>query len=184
MVTFSSISHWTKIDLNFETILIFLKSLMSDKSHNTNRWPCTRYVNVYKFSRLDSQSSRWAISGCVRLAPLGRPRCVTDFFPRTNVGNYLHTFNLENKLPHTGVDPGKLTNAPNITSVICIVTSPLCLAIKIDSHLRSVLYLFVKSSPDEVDFSHKAQRPFSYNEAKFKDNLEATTAVHATAPLS
>ena len=33
--------------------------------------------------------------GCVRLAPLGRPRCVAVFFSRTNVGKYLHTFILE-----------------------------------------------------------------------------------------
>ena len=35
--------------------------------------------------------------GCVRLAALGLPRCVAVFFPRTNVGNYLHTFVLERK---------------------------------------------------------------------------------------
>ena len=41
--------------------------------------------------------------GCVRLASLGRPRCVTGFFPRTNVGNYLHTFVLEkNNAIHRG----------------------------------------------------------------------------------
>ena len=37
--------------------------------------------------------------GCVRLAPLGLPRCVAGFFflSRTNVGNYLHTFVLGKK---------------------------------------------------------------------------------------
>ena len=47
-------------------------------------------------------------NGCVRLAPLGLPRCVVGFFPRTNVGNYLHKSVLEKKPPHTGVDPGEL----------------------------------------------------------------------------
>ena len=35
--------------------------------------------------------------GYVRLASLGRPRCVAVFFSRTNVGNYLHTFVLGKK---------------------------------------------------------------------------------------
>ena len=39
--------------------------------------------------------------------PGSTPMC-GGFFPRTNVGNYLHTFVLEKKTPHTGVDPGKL----------------------------------------------------------------------------
>ena len=47
--------------------------------------------------------------GCVRLASLGRARCVAVLSSRTNVGNYLHTFVLGKKPSHTGVvDPGKL----------------------------------------------------------------------------
>ena len=49
-----------------------------------------------------------AHNGCVRLASLGRPRCLAVFSSRTNVGNYLYTFVLGEKPSHTGVDPGKL----------------------------------------------------------------------------
>ena len=42
-------------------------------------------------------------NGCVRLASLGRPRCMAVFSPRTNVCNYLHTFVLEKKtVTHRG----------------------------------------------------------------------------------
>ena len=41
------------------------------------------------------------IIGCVRLASLGRPRCVNFFFSRTYVENYLHTFVLGGKNRHT-----------------------------------------------------------------------------------
>ena len=41
------------------------------------------------------------LCGCVRLASLRRPRCVAGFFPRKNVGNYLHTFVLEKNPRHT-----------------------------------------------------------------------------------
>ena len=46
--------------------------------------------------------------GCVRLASLGRPRCVTVFFPgRTCADNYPRS-PWKKKPPHTGIDPGKL----------------------------------------------------------------------------
>ena len=55
--------------------------------------------------------------GCVRLASLGRPRCVTVafFFPRMNVGNYLHTFVLERIKRHTPWSTqGSYVNAPTM----------------------------------------------------------------------
>ena len=46
--------------------------------------------------------------GCVRLAPLGLPRCVVGFFPRrTWVIICTHSSWIK-KTPHVGVDPGKL----------------------------------------------------------------------------
>ena len=43
--------------------------------------------------------------GCVRLASLGRARCVAVLSSRTNVGNYLHTFVLGKKTATHRVRP-------------------------------------------------------------------------------
>ena len=68
------------------------------------------------------------ISGCVRLASLGRPRRVAFFFPgRMCAVNYPRA-SWEKKPPRTGVDPGELNKRTqckidNIISNLLVLTS-------------------------------------------------------------
>ena len=69
------------------------------------RWMYTRRLEAGLWRMHEPQnvmSDVQANYGCVRLAPLGLPRCVTVFLSRTNVGNYLHTFVLEKTATRRG----------------------------------------------------------------------------------
>ena len=63
----------------------------------------------------------WAIIGCVRLAPLGRPGAWRFFLPgRTWVIICTH-LSWNKKPPHTGVNPGKLNErTPFVTHIIIL----------------------------------------------------------------